>query len=985
MVRRTYLIFSGFVSIILILALFGYANFSSFMPQQSEGRVLGEGDWYDYDWMYRTSITIQNGKVDADLTDFPVLISSTNADWADTDNGGKTEQSDGGDFIFTASDNLTVLPHEIEKYDYTNGQLIAWVEVNSLANLTNTVINLYYGNASCNNQWDAAGVWANDFNNVWHLTEDPSSGLETDTLSNNNATAVGAWGTGNLVDAKIYKGLNVPGTDDIELRPGDIDQNITTGLTLSAWFKADATSGAYRMTEGSASNNTGISLFVASNSLYYRFGTGAAYVTKSTAFTDTSNYHLAIITWDGSSMHAYLDGVELTPSTVAVTYGNSAAYALGGRITDTYQNWDGVLDQMSFANTARSSGWISTEYNNQNSPATFYDIGPTEAGDTTPPTNPTTIHGYDTAAKANELMDGAWDSYNTPYFEFSGASDPETGIEGYWIYFGTDDTADPVAEGDFQAGTTYTAGSLTAGATYYFRVVTENNAPSNNLSTAATLFTYKYDPTAPVAPEYVNVSPVGCSTQTSFTFTWPAGSDAGGSGMDGYQYRRGSTGTINDINALTTTASSYQEGDNVFYIRSIDGAGNISSWQTAVYCSTATVQVTDGPTVEPGPSTMTVSWNSNKLTTSYVRVYEGNDYVSEQGQTNYTLVHSVKVVGLEPEKSYRYRLVWSDENGNLGESDWYTTSTSTAPQINDLEADILGPSSTNISWTDSISAINTIEYGVGSYSTTIASTGYATSGSYKLENLTSGVTYQLRINATSEDGTKFFAGTSFTMPPLPDISSVSYEITDGSVPSAKISWKTNVETTSSLFYGPKGGSKTEVASTEKKIDHTLSISSLPNSATYEFYVAGTDLYGNSAQSSVLSFSTPADRRPPTISDVIIETSNVGLNKQDKAQIVVSWKTDEPSTSYVEYDKGLTGADYKQKSAEEKSMTNSHLVIISDLTPSQPYHLRVSSADAGGNVAKSEDIAIIAGDVPKSIFQIITNTFENIFGWMGKII
>jgi len=1001
MVKRTNLIFSGFVSIVLVLALFGYANFSFFQTQK-QGRVLGEGDWYDYDWAYRTAITVQKEEVDADLDDFPVLISSTVADWADTDNDGYVEQPDGGDFVFTTSDNLTKLSHEIEKYDNTTGQLIAWVEAD-LLDVSDTVINLYYGNAGCADQWDTVGTWDNGFKGVWHMDEASWVGNPNEVVdaSGNSHHGVSVNLATTTATAKINRAGIFDGINQYFQVAATSDFNVATGgdFTIEGWFNTSLTGDKFLATTyhsaaipGSSNlymeyNQTTGRVMLAARSDTRLINTNAF---KSGVYNDGQWHHYAGLIWQSGAdkkLQVYVDGQPGDLVTVAganeVIY-NANPYQFGA-ITVAAIYYPGKLDEFRFANVNRSAGWVTTSFNSQNSPEAFYELGVTEAGDTTPPTNPTTINGYDTAVKANELTDEAWDIYNTPYFEFSGAADPESGIEGYWVYFGTDDAADPVAEGAFQAGTTYTAPSLTIGETYYFRIVTENNATTNNLSAAETLFTYSYDPTAPAAPEYVNVSPVGCSTQTSFTFTWPAGSDAGGSGMDGYQYRRGSTGTIQDISALTVTASSYQEGDNVFYVRSIDNAGSTSSWQTAVYCSTATVQVTDGPTVEAGPSTMTVSWNSNKLTTSYVRVYEGNDYVSEQGQTSYTLVHSVKVVGLEPEKSYRYKLVWTDQNGNLGESDWYNTSTSTAPQINDLEADILGPTSTNISWTDSISALNTIEYGEGAYSTVIATSGYASTGSYKLENLTSGVTYQLRINATSEDGTKFFAGTSFTMPPLPEILSVSYEITDGGIPGAKVSWRTNVPATSSLFYGPKGSSKTEIATSDKINDHTLAVSSLSNSSSYEFYVAGTDEYGNSTQSSVLSFATPADRRPPTISDVIIETSNVGLNKQDKAQIIVSWKTDEPASSYVEYDKGLTGADYKQKTAEEKSMTNSHLVIISDLEPSQPYHLRVASADAGGNKATSEDIAIIAGDVPKSIFQIITNTFENIFGWVGKLI
>jgi hypothetical protein len=35
----------------------------------------------------------------------------------------------------------------------------------------------------------------------------------------------------------------------------------------------------------------------------------------------------------------------------------------------------GTIDEVRIANTALSSSWINTEYNNQSSPSTFYSIG----------------------------------------------------------------------------------------------------------------------------------------------------------------------------------------------------------------------------------------------------------------------------------------------------------------------------------------------------------------------------------------------------------------------------------------------------------------------------------------------------------------------------------------------------------------------------------------------------------------------------------
>ena len=654
----------------------------------------------------------------------------------------------------------------------------------------------------------------------------------------------------------------------------------------------------------------------------------------------------------------------------------------GGNFTGST---DANIDELNIVPATRSDGWIATEYNNRHDPSTFYGLSSATPADASAPINPASYSGYSDSAKATTLTTSQWYSYASPYFEWSAATDPETDIEGYWVYFGTDPSATPSVSGSFQVATNYTASSMTSGNTYYLRLQSQNVA--DVVSTAETFFTYKYDSTSPSAPDYVNISPVGCSINTSFTFTWPAGVDTGGSDIAGYDYRRGSTGTIQQTTELTATTTSYQEGENIFYVRSRDNAGNTSAWQTAVYCSTATAQIADGPTITAGPSSILVNWNSSKATTGYVKVYDGNTYISEQGHTEYTLTHSVRVVGLEPEKAYRYQLIWSDSSGNLGSADWYSTTTATAPAVKNLEVTIISPTSASVTWSTTQEASSALEYGVGSYSNSEDLSGYGTTFSKTFSGLTSGNIYQIRIKGTTTgDSTKFFAAKDFTMPPLPEISSLSYEMIDsGSTVGAKVSWKTNTDTTTSLFYGQKGSNFKEVATTDKVRDHSAEVSGLSDSSVYDFYVAGADAYGNTAKSSTLSFSTPADRRPPTISEIITETSNVGLNKQDKAQIVISWKTDEQSTSYVEYDTGLSGSEYKQKSAEDKNLTNSHIVILSDLTPSQPYHLRVSSADKGNNIAKSEDITIIAGDVPKSIFNIITNTFENVFGWLGKLI
>ena len=41
---------------------------------------------------------------------------------------------------------------------------------------------------------------------------------------------------------------------------------------------------------------------------------------------------------------------------------------------------DGKIDEVQFSNVARSDSWISTSYNSQNDPSSFFSVGPEESG-----------------------------------------------------------------------------------------------------------------------------------------------------------------------------------------------------------------------------------------------------------------------------------------------------------------------------------------------------------------------------------------------------------------------------------------------------------------------------------------------------------------------------------------------------------------------------------------------------------------------------
>ena len=78
-------------------------------------------DWYDSSWEHRKKITISlNTVISSDLDNFPVLVSTIDTDLI------QTTESDGTDIVFTTSDGKTLLDYEIEKFDQSTGELVAW-------------------------------------------------------------------------------------------------------------------------------------------------------------------------------------------------------------------------------------------------------------------------------------------------------------------------------------------------------------------------------------------------------------------------------------------------------------------------------------------------------------------------------------------------------------------------------------------------------------------------------------------------------------------------------------------------------------------------------------------------------------------------------------------------------------------------------------------------------------------------------------------
>ena len=332
--------------------------------------------WWDNNWQYRKEITVNHSKVAEDLLNFPILISLEY-----DSNLSFNAQTYGDDIAFTDINGVQ-LSHEIELFNGSTGQLIAWVKVPSLSSSVDTTLYLYYGNPVASNQQNPSGVWDSGFVMVQHLNETSGSHLDSTGYSND-----GICSGGVIQDAVgVVDGADdFDGSDDFVSVDHSSSLDITgSQLTLEAWAKIGVFSdyaGIVAKTNSSPPFG-GYGFFVQSNgsvALYIQLGgvwTGSGWASLSS----DQWYHIVGV-YDGSSMKVYVDGEEEI-STAASGSINSISDVLyigrQGTAGDPSENLDGVIDEVRVSNVARNNSWVNASYQNQFNPSVFYTVGSEE-------------------------------------------------------------------------------------------------------------------------------------------------------------------------------------------------------------------------------------------------------------------------------------------------------------------------------------------------------------------------------------------------------------------------------------------------------------------------------------------------------------------------------------------------------------------------------------------------------------------------------
>ncbi|UCF12670.1 MAG: DUF2341 domain-containing protein, partial [Thermoplasmatales archaeon] len=439
-------------------------------------------NWWNNSWEYRKLITINSSQVDGNLTNFPVLIYESS-----DSNLVSHAQSDGDDIVFIQfSDNITQLNHEIQLFNGSTGELVAWINVTNLSSIIDTKIWMYYGNSTSINMENVTGTWDSDYDIIWHLQEVGNGTTdEYKDSSKNSCHGTGgkdddSGGQGDVTETPdrvigkfgYAQDFNVDGTTGDRISSQNLS-SAWSAVTGSVWIYGNA-AGDDRLWGkswgGGTTDNTILMRCIGTgaSTLGCRFRTDTSSTTGyQPASMENNQWIYMVLTWDGSvddTVRIYKNGVF--QGTGLLVAGNTLyptplhEFFTLGNVGDGAENrcFDGYIQEARMSSILRSSNWISTEYNNQNNPSTFLNFSTEQTRSNNAPYIPSNPNPVNGATSVNLDADLTWTG-----------GDPDNDPVTYDVYFGT--TSSPPKVVSNQSATSYDPGTLTSATVYYWYIV----------------------------------------------------------------------------------------------------------------------------------------------------------------------------------------------------------------------------------------------------------------------------------------------------------------------------------------------------------------------------------------------------------------------------------------------------------------------------------------------------------------------------------
>lgn len=452
---------------------------------------------------------------------------------------------------------------------------------------------------------------------------------------------------------------------------------------------------------------------------------------------------------------------------------------------------------------------------------------------------------------------------------------------------------------------------------------------------------------------------------------------------------------VAEVNSTSYVDSGLAEQDYYYCVRACDSANN---------CSAVSTTVTEFPTgkfIEPAlllsepevTATTTrkavINWTTDRTSDSRVQygVTSNTYFVEEVSISNQTTGHTITLNNLEPGKTYFYKAKWTDEDGNIGISTEKSFTTDPAPVLKKVVAERVSVDNALIRFTTLDATQSKLFYGKNGVFTSLSEINVSqleSSYTLQLSALDDNSEYVYKINLVDIEGYEYEGDVyTFQTLPRPRVENVTIEeVKNSAQPTVEVAWDSNTEITSIVTFYPV----TSPQLTQDEIDilptkeHKMKVTGLLPTTQYGMVIRGTDALGNEAVSTEFFFTTATDTRPPTITNLKVETTLTSSQEDNNAQIIVSWETDELASSQVEYGEGLAGG-LAQTTSIDRSLKRNHTVIISNVSPAKVYTVRAVARDENDNITTSSENVVITPKRSDSALDIVIKNLTGIFNFL----
>lgn len=366
--------------------------------------------------------------------------------------------------------------------------------------------------------------------------------------------------------------------------------------------------------------------------------------------------------------------------------------------------------------------------------------------------------------------------------------------------------------------------------------------------------------------------------------------------------------------------------------------------------------ITNVEVVDVTEDSITITWETDEESDSLINYGLQPDYGIVRVPVAERTAHSITLEDLEPGRTYYFRVVSADEDGNQGISADYRVVTGGTPQTGDgdgsgesaADGDGQGAQAGDASGTDSTTETTT-------------QTEVQTQTTEDIVEQIETITDPQKLIEIQNEIIKAIEGIT------EDLTIIGPPTVVPETTRATITWTTDRPASSQVLFSPTRGFDgtnyqfSQAATTDSTTDHEVVLIGLEPFTEYSFKVESTDEYGITGLSDNFEFQTKASL--PNI-------RSLRIVKVEENAATLAWETTVPAKALIEYQDLTTG---EQNSVGRPTLQTTHQMRIADLTLGTRYVAFVIAENSGGDRVRSQPITFITvRDIAAPIISNVTN-------------